>query len=96
LIERVKNAVREMNSNIFITPVQVAEIYSGMRPKEKLRIETFIESLNIIDINRRMGKLAGEFLHDYGKAHSVTIAVAIVGAAEKPPNIFTQITLNNS
>lgn len=93
LIERFKNAVRETNGNIYITPIQVAEIYSGMRPKEKLRIETFIESLNTIDIDRRMGKLAGGFIHDYGKSHSVTMADAIVGAAAKV-NIFRLWTLN--
>jgi predicted nucleic acid-binding protein len=93
LVERFKNAVRETNGHIFITPVQVAEIYSGIRPKEKVRVETFIESLNILDIDKRMGKLAGEFLHDYGKSHLVTMADALVGAAAKV-NVFKLWTMN--
>jgi hypothetical protein len=93
LVERFKAAIVETNGYLFITPVQVAEIYSGMRLKEKIKIETFIESLNVLDIDKRMGKLAGEFLHDYGKSHSVTMADALVGAAAKA-NVFKLWTMN--
>ena len=93
LVERFKDAIRATNGHIFITPVQVAEIYSGIRPKEKVKVEIFIESLNILDIDKRIGKLAGEFLHGYGKSHSVTMADALVGAAAKV-NVFLLWTLN--
>jgi len=93
LVDRFKNAIVETNGHIFITPVQVAEIYSGIRPKEKIKVELFLESLNILDIDRRTGKLAGEFLHDYAKAHAVTMADAFVGAAAKV-NVFKLWTMN--
>jgi len=93
LVGRFKDAIRETNGHIFITPVQVAEIYSGIRPKEKVKVETFIESLNILDIDKRMGKLAGEFLHNYAKSHAVTMADSFVGAAAKV-NVFQLWTLN--
>ncbi len=93
LVERFKDAIRETSGHVFITPVQVAEIYSGIRPKEKVKVETFIESLNILDIDKRTGKLAGEFLHGYGKSHSVTMADALVGAAAKV-NVFQLWTMN--
>jgi predicted nucleic acid-binding protein len=93
MVERFKEVIRETNGHVFITPVQVAEIYSGIRPKEKVRVGTFIESLNILDIDKRIGKLAGEFLHDYGKSHSVTMADALVGAATKV-NVFKLWTKN--
>jgi hypothetical protein len=93
LVERFKNTLLETNGHVFITPVQVAEIYSGMRPKEKVKVETFIDALNILDIDKRMGKLAGEFLHHYGKSHSVTMADALVGAAAKV-NVFKLWTMN--
>ncbi len=93
LVERFKKVIRETNGHVFITPVQVAEIYSGIRPKEKVRVETFIDSLNILDIDKRMGQLAGEFLHNYGKSHSVTMADALVGAAAKV-NVFKLWTMN--
>lgn len=93
LVERFKNTLLETNGHVFITPVQVAEIYSGMRAKEKVKVETFIDALNILDIDKRMGKLAGEFLHNYGKSHSVTMADALVGAAAKV-NVFKLWTMN--
>lgn len=93
LVERFKAAILETNGLIFITPVQVAEIYSGMRSKEKVKVEIFMESLNVLNIDKVMGKLAGEFLHDYGKSHSVTMADALVGAAAKA-NVFKLWTMN--
>src|SRR5574337_563042 len=93
LIERFRNAIRETSGHVFITPVQVAEIYSGIRPKEKVKVEMFVESLNILDIDKRIGKLAGDFLHGYGKSHSVTMADALVGAAAKI-NVFQLWTMN--
>lgn len=93
LVPRFKSAVVETDGNIFITPVQVAEIYSGVRPKEKVKVENFIEALNTIDIDRRIGKLAGQFLQAYGKSHAVTMADALVGAAAKI-NVFKLWTLN--
>jgi predicted nucleic acid-binding protein len=93
LVGRFKEVVRETGGNIFITPVQVAEIYSGIRPKERVKVELFIESLNILDIDGRMGQLAGDFLQKYGKSHSVTMADALVAAAAKA-NIFRLWTMN--
>lgn len=76
-----------------MTPVQVTEIYSGIRLKEKVRVETFIDSLNMLGIDKRTGQLAGQFLLDYGKSHSVTMADALVGAAAKI-NVFKLWTMN--
>jgi predicted nucleic acid-binding protein len=93
LVERFKEVLRETNGHVYITPIQVAEIYSGMRPKEKIRVETFIDSLNMLGIDKRMGQLAGQFLLDYSKSHSVTMADALVGAAAKI-NVFKLWTMN--
>jgi predicted nucleic acid-binding protein len=93
LTERFKAAILETNGHVFITPIQVAEIYSGMRPKEKIKVEAFVESLNVLDIDKRIGKLAGEYLQDYGKSHSVTMADALVGAAAKA-NVLKLWTMN--
>jgi len=93
LVDRFKAAIVETNGHVYITPVQVAEIYSGIRPKEKLKVELFIESMNILDIDKKIGKLAGDFLHHYAKSHAMTMADALVGAAAKA-NVFKLWTLN--
>jgi PIN domain nuclease of toxin-antitoxin system len=44
-IEKVfRNVITETEGYIFITPVQIAEIYAGMRPKEKAKVELFRRS----------------------------------------------------
>ena len=68
---------------LFLTPIQIAELYTGVKEKERAKIEKFIDSFNIIDIDRKIGKLAGEFINKYGKSHNVTIADAIIGASTK-------------
>ncbi len=90
---RFTDLVTETNGYVFITPIQVAEIYAGLREKEKVKTERFLESLNIIDIDKEVGKLAGEFIQEYGKSHNVTMADALIGAAVKL-NGFRLWTLN--
>lgn len=91
--ERFKATVINSNGYIFITPIQIAEIYSGIRPKERLRVENFMESLNVIAIDRDIGKRVGEYLNKYRKSHNVTMADALIGASAKV-NTFKLWTLN--
>ncbi len=91
--EKFKAAVTSTRGEVYITPAQSAEIYSGMRPKERQATENFLESLPIIALDRKMGKLAGEFIRAYGKSHHVTLADAFIAASAKL-NAFTLWTLN--
>jgi predicted nucleic acid-binding protein len=85
--------VLETKGHVFITPVQTAEIYAGIKEKEKIKTENFLQSFNIIEIDKQVGKLAGEFINNYGKSHNVTLADALIGAAAKV-NGFKLWTLN--
>lgn len=68
---------------LFITPIQIAEIYAGIREKEKIETESFLDSFYFIDINEKTGKIAGEFISEYGKSHNVTLADATIAASAK-------------
>jgi len=83
VMEEFKKTLIETDGNIFITPVQVAEIYAGILPKEKTLVEGFLSSLNVISITEKTGKLAGEFMNKYGKSHNVSLADALVAAASR-------------
>lgn len=91
--ERFKLAVTDFNGDILITPIQITEIYAGLRPNERLKVDRFVESLNVINIDGNIGKLAGEFIKKYGKSHNVTIADALIGACTIT-NGFKLWTLN--
>ncbi|MGH7885775.1 MAG: type II toxin-antitoxin system VapC family toxin [Thermodesulfobacteriota bacterium] len=83
----------QISENLFITPVQLAEIYSGIRERERSDTKYFIETLRIIDINEEIGLLAGELLNKYKKSHNLTLADSLTGAATKYNN-FRLWTLN--
>lgn len=91
--ELFKKVVIETEGYIFITPIQIAEIYAGIRQKERLDAENFIESLSVIDINKNIGRLAGDFINRYGRTHNVTMADAMIAASAKI-NVFKLWTLN--
>lgn len=91
--ELFKKVVIETEGYIFITPIQIAEFYAGIRQKERLDAENFIESLSVIDINKNIGRLAGDFINRYGRTHNVTMADAMIAASAKI-NIFKLWTLN--
>lgn len=88
-----KDVVMKTEGYVFITPVQIVEIYAGLRPEERLKAEYFVESLNVVGIDRNTGKLAGEFINKYGKSHNVTMADALIAASTRI-NGFKLWTLN--
>jgi hypothetical protein len=72
---------------IFITPIQIAEIYAGLKKKEKIDTEIFLNELLHLPIDKQVGQLAGEYLNLYSKSHSVTLADALIAASAKKNNL---------
>jgi hypothetical protein len=70
-------------NRLYITPVQITEVFAGLREKEKIDTSLFIDSLPCLNIDASTGKLAGEYMRIYGKTHGVTMADAIIGACAK-------------
>jgi hypothetical protein len=83
ITEKFSKTVIATEGNIFITPVQIAEIYAGVLQKEKAMVEGFISSLGFIPIDEKIGRQAGDFINKYGKSHSVTLADAMVAATSR-------------
>ncbi len=93
IVTDAKRLSEETSGNIYITPVQVAEVYSGMKEKEERKTRELIESFYFLDINKRIGELAGIYLNKYRKSHQIELADAIIGASAKNYN-FKLFTLN--
>ncbi len=81
IIEKFKKLVEETNGEIYLTPIQVAEIYAGARQSELPKIERFLNSFEILELNGEIGKRAGEIVNRYGKSHGVKLADAFIAAA---------------
>jgi len=61
--------------------INVAEIYSGMRPQEAEATSEFIESLEYVQITREAARRAGEFRLEWQrKGKTLSLPDAIIGA----------------
>ncbi len=69
-----------INNKLFISPISIAEIYAGARPKEEKLINAFFSLVEIIDIEISTGILAGQYLSKYSKNHYIEIADAFIAA----------------
>ncbi|MEI6055666.1 MAG: PIN domain-containing protein [Lentisphaerota bacterium] len=77
------SAVETANGQLFITPIQYMEIICGVREKELVSTELFLDSLKMINIDKETGKLAGYFLGKFMKSHSIHNADALIAAVVK-------------
>jgi predicted nucleic acid-binding protein len=63
------------------TPVSVAELYAGLRPREEFVIGEVLRVLHCVDITERVGRKAGHYRATFGASHGVEIADALIAAA---------------
>lgn len=70
-------------SQVFVSPISIAEIYAGAKKKEENIIKEFFELLQVIEISNETAKAAGNFIQNYRKSHSVELADALIGATAK-------------
>lgn len=78
---------------IFITPIQIAEIYSGMRETERSFTTIFLDSFEVIAISKEIGEIAGHYVHQYKKSHDLMMADSLI-AATAAVHGFSLWTLN--
>lgn len=68
------------SSAIFFSPVTAAEVWAGARPNEHKAISRFFHPLTCAPANLNTGQLAGEFLRQFSKSHSLDVADALIAA----------------
>src|SRR5215510_6033210 len=75
-------------------PINVSEVYAGMRPKEEAATESFLGSLDFYDITWNVAKLAGLLKRDYSKkGQSLSLPDTTIAAVALEYNL-TLITDN--
>ncbi len=74
-------ALADSSTLILFSPVNAAEIWAGARPNERQAIAQFFRPLTCVPITYEIGQIAGGFLRQFGKSHSLKIGDAIVAAA---------------
>ena len=65
---------------VLCSPISIAEIWHGARPREHAVIEAIFQNLVCVPIDAPVGRLAGDLLHLYSKSHSLDLADAFIAA----------------
>ena len=63
------------------TPVSIAEVYAGLRPREEFVIGDLLRVLHCVEIDERVGRKAGRYRQVFGRSHGVEVADALIAAA---------------
>jgi predicted nucleic acid-binding protein len=78
----------ESGHTLLWTPVSIAEIFSGARKDEVVRIETLFLILETLTISEPIGKNAGQYLQKYSKSHGVELGDALIAASANVANLM--------
>lgn len=94
---RQPEAVRFMDSlrsRPFISPVTVAELFSGVREgQERTNLEDFVLRSAVVELDEMICARAGLTLRQYRKSHGIGLADAMIAATAEVVDA-TLVTLN--
>ena len=68
-------------SPILVSPITLAEVGAGEVGGEMATIARFFAPLTCIDVDQKIGELAGEYLRRYSKSHNLKTADALIAAS---------------
>lgn len=78
-----KRAAALSHGRLYLTPIQIMEIQTGVRERERINSDLFLEAFPVIDLDRETGHLAGLFLREFRESHGLHGADALIAAAIK-------------
>ena len=71
----------ESDDVVLCSPVSVAELWHGARPKERKALGDLFRALACVPVDAETGRQAGEYLHVFHKSHAVELGDALIAAA---------------
>jgi predicted nucleic acid-binding protein len=66
---------------VLCSPVSIAEVWHGVRPKEHAVVARLLGALMCVPINAETGQQAGQYLREYHKSHGVELGDALIAAS---------------
>jgi predicted nucleic acid-binding protein len=75
------SALADSRFPILVSPITFAEVGAGALADEMAMIARFFAALTCVDLDEKIGKLAGEYLRRYSKSHNLKIADALIAAS---------------
>jgi len=71
----------ESDDVVLCSPVSVAELWHGARPKEHKALTDLFHALACVPVDAETGRQAGEYLRVFHKSHAVELGDALIAAA---------------
>ena len=69
---------------IYMSSISMAELYAGVRKGEESRkLEVFIETFEVISLNKNIAKIGGLYRNQYKPSHGTGLADALIAATAK-------------
>jgi predicted nucleic acid-binding protein len=65
---------------LLCSPVTVAELWHGARPREHGTLEALFAAIHCVPIDSKIGVRAGDYLRRYAKSHHVELGDALIAA----------------
>lgn len=75
---RFKELAGAMDGEMYISPIQIAEVRAGMKDRELRKTEELLEAFPVLEIDAPVGACAGDILRRYAPSHGVTLADALI------------------
>ena len=66
---------------ILVSPITIAEVGAGALSHELTAISRFFAPLTCVNLDQKIGQLAGEYLRQFNKSHNLKIADALIAAS---------------
>ena len=86
-IEKFKSLIKK-GTSFFISPIVIAEIYHGAKSQEYEQIEKLFSFFKVVDINAKIGYIAGKYANRYSKAfHKISLEDYLIAATAKSYNL---------
>lgn len=77
-----RDYIDAIKGQLYISVITVAELYSGVRQDDEFqKLETFVESFQVISLNHKIAKLGGNFRNRYHPAYGTGLADALIAAS---------------
>jgi len=70
----------QSDTALLCSPVTVAELWHGARPREHPTLNALFVAVHCISIDINIGQRAGDYLRQYGKSHHVELGDALIAA----------------
>ena len=76
----------ESGDFILCSPVSLAELWHGARPREHQALGNLFRALICVPLDAETGRQAGEYLRAYRKSHGVELGDALIAATAAQQN----------